>query len=222
VVPHIYAPAVKERSSEPDGQVGGNQKEKNDMSTMKTTTLAVLVLAATLTLTACGQGTPSTPTSSTSSTATTPIDTTSSTTPAPTVTTPAPEIHVYTMADGTKVDIIKGEALPAPVIADITAMAQASVPNGMPGGNVSVAERTAAKTALTGALTTAGTALGRRVIAVYPVHGYRTASSSTLTWFWTTTISKADLFDTAEQAQAAVAGTVAANPTGNVVVVLSR
>lgn len=205
------------------------------MSTTKNTikiTAAVLALVASLALTGCSStSVATTATSSTSSTPVTPV------TP-PVVTAPAivsgavltteqlaklPDgVRAYPMADGTKVAVVKGEALAPAVQAAVTAATKASVPNGVPDGTQPLAVRTAANTALTGALTTAGIALGRQVIAVYPVDGLRTASSTSRSWFWTTTVTRGEFFDTAEQAQAAIASQIAANPTGNVVVVLSK
>ena len=205
------------------------------MSTTKNTikiTAAVLALVASLALTGC---------SSTGSTATvTPAAVTTSSTPVtpPVVTAPAivsgavlttaqlaklPDgVRAYPMADGTKVAVVKGEALAPAVQVAVTAATKASVPNGVPAGTAPLAVRTAANTALTGALTTAGIALGRQVIAVYPIHGRRYMNSEAVSWFWTTTVTRGEFFDTAEQAQAAIASQIAANPTGNVVVVLSN
>lgn len=203
---------------------------------MKTTrtaaTLAGLALAGAL-LAGCS--------SSPSATSAAPLAATTAAPAAPVATTPAPVaitsgatltdaqaaklpdgVRAYTMSDGTKVATVRGQALPAPVVTDMTTKAQVTIAGGISAATVPTAERNARVAALVASLKAAGVATGRQVIAVIPVYGYRPPNGNTLTHFWTTSRMDGTYYDTAAQAQAAVEQEVAANPTGTQIVVLSN
>ena len=132
-------------------------------------------------------------------------------------------VRAYPMPDGTKVAVVRGEPLPAPVQAAVTSTVNATLPGGVTNGQASLDVQAAQSIALKASLVTTGTALGRQVLAVYPIYGVRSVESNQVkSWFWTTTSTPGQFFDTAEQAQAAVASMVNANPTGTVVVVVSK
>ena len=189
------------------------------MSTTKNTikiTAAVLALVASLALTGC---------SSTATTATgTPAAVTTSSTPVtPTGTpsaTPSPEVRVYTMANGTKVDTTKGQALPAPVVADITATVAPAAPFGLGTGHAVAVEQVGVNiTALKASLAASGRQVGRQIIAIFPVFEARSRGAAP-SHGWSTSMLDGHSYDTVAQAQAAVSGVVNADPTGTVVVVL--
>ena len=116
----------------------------------------------------------------------------------------------WTMTDGTIVATTLTEALPATVVADITTVTQAAQPDDT--GSASHA-------GLKASLAATGTASGRRIIAVFPQTGSR-ASTGNFETFWSTSMFNGNSYDSADQAVAALASLVAANPTGNVVIVI--
>jgi hypothetical protein len=235
-VPHIYAPAAKNRSRGPVDSAA-DTRELDTMSTTKTmkiTGLAALALVATLAFTGCS-GKVAAPTAA--STATSAASSgTAATTPAPT-TTAAPiksgdaltpeqikslpqTVRAYTLPDGSQIATVQGEALPAPVVADITVKAQ-TASGGEFNGSGTAAERSATADAMKAAVKDAGVATGRLVVAVFPVYGYRTATSG-LSHYWTTSRFDAHFFDTAEEAKADVEQTYADNPARVQIVVLTK
>ncbi|OIQ79909.1 hypothetical protein GALL_383420 [mine drainage metagenome] len=198
------------------------------------TTAAFLTLSAVLLVAGCSS-TPSTVATAPATVApTTPAATPSATPTAAavvsgTVLTPAqvaklPDgVRAYPMPDGTKVAVVRGEPLPAPVQAAVTATVNAALPGGITNGQAPIATQVAEMNSLKASLVTTGTAMGRQVIAVYPIYGVRGVESNQVkSWFWTTTSTQGTFFDTAAQAQAAVASFVNANPTGTVVIVISK
>lgn len=129
-------------------------------------------------------------------------------------------VRAYTLADGSQVATVQGVALPAPVVADITAKAQAANGGELNGARPR-AEGQAKTKALEAAVKDAGVATGRLVVAVFPVYGNRTASSG-MVHFWNTTRYDGNFFDTADQAKADVEKQFAQNPAGVEIVVLTK
>ena len=202
--------------------------------TMKITGLAALALVAALAFTGCS-GNVAAPTGA-STTTSAASSGTAATTPAPTPTA-APIVsgqhltpeqakslpqttRAYPLADGSLVATVIGEALPAEVATDITAKAQAAS-GGEFNGAGTASERSATSDAMKAAVKDAGVATGRLVIAVFPVYGYRTATSG-LSHYWNTTRFDNHFFDTADQAKADVEQTFANDPARVEVVVLTK
>ncbi len=132
-------------------------------------------------------------------------------------------VRAYPMPDGAKVAVVRGEPLPTPVQAAVTATVNAALPGGITNGQAGAATISAEIASLKASATTTGTALGRQVIIVFPVYGVRSVESNQVkSWFWETSSALGTFFDTAEQAQASVESMVNANPTGTVVVVISK
>ena len=84
-------------------------------------------------------------------------------------------VRAYPMPDGTKVSVVRGEPLLAPVQAAVTATVNVGLPGGIKDGAAAVDVRVARSNALKASLVATGTALGRQVLAVYPVYGFRTS-----------------------------------------------
>ena len=189
---------------------------------MSTTSNTIKVTAAVLALVAL-TGCSSTATTATTATGTPAAVTTSSTPVTPTVTpsaTPSAEVRVYTMANGTKVDTIQGQALPAAVVADITAVVAPAAPFGLGTGHAVEAVQAGANTvALKALLAASGAQVGRQIIAVFPIFGARTRGAAP-SHGWSTSLGDGHSYDTIAQAQAAAAGVVKVNPAGYVVIVL--
>jgi hypothetical protein len=162
-VPHIYAPAAKNRSRGPVDSAADN-RELDTMGTMKITGLAALALVATLAVTGCSGN-------SSTATSTGVAATSSAASSGPAAATPAPTptaapiksgqhltaeqvkslpqtARAYTLADGSLVATVIGEALPAEVVTDITAKAQVASGGGELNTQVSAAQNTARAEAL--------------------------------------------------------------------------
>ncbi len=203
-------------------------KELDAMSTTKTlkVTTAALAFAAVLVLTGCSPDAPATTPTATSSSTPAPVAKpvvikSDATLTAAQLTALPENVRAYTMTNGTKVATVQDVAVPARVVADVTAKAQATIAGGLGAGNGTTDQNIARTAALTAWLKDVGVATGRQVIAIYPIYGGRTVGAANSA-FWTTTVTNAEFFDTAAQAQAGIASIVAVNPAGNVVVVLAK